>query len=103
MPLKRMKRSMIWSTIVIEGDFVKMGTGKDLDADNASVIVGVGANVDAAVVIIADRIMDAHVIVIDAVTTMKEEYVPIFTKMRKKSSLKIHWTLLTSKLLEEFL
>lgn len=92
MPLKRMKRSMIWSTIVMEGDFVKIGTGKDLDVDNLSVIVGVGANVDVVVVIIVDKFVNTHTIVTNAVITIKEENVQIFTKMRKKSLSKIHWT-----------
>ena len=85
MPLKRMKKLMIWSTIVIEGDFAKMGTGKDLDVDNVSVIVGADANVDVIAIIIVDKIVVAQVIVTDAVTLMKKEYALIFTKMRKKS------------------
>ena len=85
MPLKRMKKLMIWSTIVIEGDFAKMGTGKDLDVDNVSMIVDVDANVDATTIIIVDKIVVAQVIVTDAVTLMKKEYALIFTKMRKKS------------------
>ena len=85
MPLKRMKKLMIWSTIVIEGDFAKMGMGKDLDVDNVSMIVDADANVDVIAIIIIDKIVVAHAIVTDAVALMKKEDAPIFTKMQKKS------------------